>query len=151
VANPGADLESHLASWCGRCGPTVRTCSSARAGILHPSTLDAITTKDQGQRTWDSRRLLEHDGAGGGLLLGYPFVVSAATSRTETRNNADVEVKRIFFSSDWGEAWIGAYPGVVQLDVSFDAKFQTDETVLRAVLRHDFAVRRKEPFVHAEL
>jgi Phage capsid family len=143
VANPGPGLENHLRELVR----TLRTRDQdlfERAGwVLHPGTLDEIASLDEAQPTWDSRRLLEHDGVGGGLLLGYPFVVSAAASRAN--------VRRIFFSSDWGEAWIGAYPGAVQIDVSFDAKFQTDETVIRAVLRHDFEVRREALFVHAQV
>jgi len=114
-----------------------------RAGwVLTPHTLDEITMLNAQYPALHPARLVEHDGAGSGLLLGYPFVVSAAARRDGT--------DRVFFSSDWGEAWIAAYPGVVKIDVSFDARFERDETVIKAVLLHDFKLRREQVFAHAE-
>ena len=110
-----------------------------RAGwVLPPRAFASIENVDANNLERHPGRLLEHDGAGGGLLLGYPFAVSAAA-------------KRVFFSSDWGEAWIGAYPGVVRIDVSTDTRFENAQTVVRAVLHHDFLLRRKEVFVHATI
>jgi hypothetical protein len=121
----------------------------ANAGwILDPSTLaalttaltsNALTTDDAGTSldSLASGQLLAHDGADGGILLGYPFIVSPAAGG------------RIYFSSDWSEAWLGGEPGLVSIQVSADARFQTDETVLRAVAHHDLVVRRSEFFTHA--
>jgi Phage capsid family len=116
--------------------------------ILDPSTLDALTnaltrnaldTDDNGTSldSLASGQLLAHDGADGGVLLGYPFIVSTAAGG------------RIYFGSDWSEAWIGADPGLVSIQFSTDARFPTDETVLRAVAHHDLVVRRSEFFTHA--
>jgi capsid protein len=116
--------------------------------ILDPRTLDALTNvltrnalRTNGNGTsldsMASGQLLAHDGADGGVLLGYPFVVSTAAGG------------RIYFSSDWSEAWIGADPGLVSIQISADARFQTDETVLRAVAHHDLVVRQARFFIHA--
>jgi Phage capsid family len=83
-----------------------------------------------------SGQLLGYDGADGGMLLGYPFIVSAAAGA------------QMYFSSDWREAWVGADPGLVTVRISTDARFQTDETVLRAVAHHDLDIRRPSFFVH---
>jgi hypothetical protein len=116
--------------------------------ILDPSTLDALTnaltrnaldTDDNGTSldSLASGQLLAHDGADGGVLLGYPFIVSTAAGG------------RIYFSSDWSEAWIGADPGPVSIPFCTDARFPTDETVLRAVAHHDLVVRRSWFFTHS--
>ena len=91
----------------------------------------------------DTTRLLAYDGRDGGTLLGYRFLVSAAAM--------DGGVNRMYFSSDWTEAWVAADRELVTIDVSTDAHFETDETVVRAVMHHDFAVRRPEFFVFADL
>jgi hypothetical protein len=116
--------------------------------ILDPMTLDALTNvvttnalrPNRNGTSLDSMasgQLLAQDGADGGILLGYPFIVSTAARG------------RIYFSSDWSEAWIGADPGLVTIQVSADARFNTDETVLRAVAHHDFVVRQPRFFTHA--
>jgi hypothetical protein len=116
--------------------------------ILDPGTLDALTNvltrnalrANRNGATIDSLasgQLLAHDGADGGILLGYPFIVSTAARG------------RIFFSSDWREAWIGADPGLVSLQFSADARFSTDETVLRAVAHHDLVIRQPSLFTYA--
>ncbi len=102
--------------------------------IFSAATLEQLTLAKQGDRTWDSTFLLTPDGADGGLLLGYPFIVSEAAD------------DRIFLSADWSEAWIGFERRVVTVDVSTDAHFQSDETVIRAVTQHDLAIRRPELF-----
>jgi HK97 family phage major capsid protein len=119
--------------------------------ILHPSTLDTLASpgvgtlaspRVEGTRA-DTTRLLAYDGRDGGTLLGYRFLVSAAAM--------DGGVNRMYFSSDWTEAWVAADRELVTIDVSTDAHFETDETVVRAVMHHDFAVRRPEFFVFADL
>jgi HK97 family phage major capsid protein len=128
-------------------------CRGARFGnagwVLHPSTLDELTTlvtpdfqeADDRGKSLDSTPLLVLDGEDGGALLGYPFVVSTAATDRKAAPTA-------YFSSDWSEAWIGADPGVVAVDVSAGARFQTDETVVRAVMYHDFFVRRPTFFLY---
>jgi HK97 family phage major capsid protein len=112
--------------------------------ILHPTTFDKISRLFQGQETsGGATRLLENDGTGGGRLLGFPFVLSSATG------DDDGNDRRIFFSSDWGEAWLITYPEVVRVDISFETGFQQDETVIRAVLWHDFTLRRRDVFAYA--
>jgi HK97 family phage major capsid protein len=108
----------------------------ANAGwILGAKVLDMLAVAQDGARSWDSTRLLQHEC---GLLLGYPFVVS------------DAAADRIYFSADWSEAWIGVKRRLVTVDVSSDVRFETDETVIRTVMRHDLAVRRPARFVVAK-
>jgi Phage capsid family len=127
--------------------------------ILHPRTLDGLsrllTSNTQNQDPapppvpgWgiEAALLLRHDGEDGGVLMGYPFVVTAATFDDAA---PDERGTRIHFSSDWSEAWIGADRDLVTVDVSTDAEFQTDETVIRAVMNHDFLVRRPQYFIYA--
>ncbi len=103
----------------------------AAAGVVPPGawTLDAVT-------------LLTHDGSDGGVLVGYPFIVTPAAQ--------DGNSTMLHFSSDWSEAWIAAHRQLVTVDVSTDVNFQTDEMVIRAVMHHDFAVRRPRYFVYAQ-
>jgi HK97 family phage major capsid protein len=120
--------------------------------VLDPETLNAlcVLTSGDGLSQRGSRpaldvgvlRLVAQDGADGGVLLGYPFVVSRAA-----REQADGPA-RIFFASDWSEAWIGVRSNLIAIDVSTEAHFQSDETVIRAVMQHDFAVRRPGCFIH---
>jgi hypothetical protein len=110
--------------------------------ILGPAAVSVLTTlltvngRTEAQQglTLDAHRLIRHYEDGGGLLFGYPF--------QSTRAAED----QVFFSADWNEAWIGADHQLVAIDVSTDAQFQTDETVIRAVMCHDFLVRRPRAF-----
>ena len=97
--------------------------------------------------TLDMSRLLTYDGDGGGLLFGYPFAITPAAA---TPAGAAQQVDEIYFSADWREAWIAVDRRLVTVDLSTEAHFQTDETVIRAVMRHDFVVRRPRAFVHTE-
>jgi capsid protein len=111
--------------------------------ILDPATLDRLTRLDvpgADTNTLDGTRLLELDGVDGGILLGYPFVVSRAAT--------DGEVSRIYFSSDWTEAWIGAGSDLVTVDMSSEADFAEDSTIVKAVMNHDFVVRRPGLFTY---
>jgi Phage capsid family len=112
--------------------------------VLAPATLDELTrqlTADQvppnekSMRTLDATRLLQLDGLDGGTLLGYPFVVSRAAADEDGNS-------RIYFSSDWTEAWIAAGSDLVCVDFSTQADFAADSTVVKAVMNHDFVVRR---------
>jgi hypothetical protein len=113
--------------------------------ILDPATLDALTRLEvpgADTRTLDDTRLLELDGFDGGMLLGYPFVVSRAAT--------EGDVSRIYFSSDWTEAWIGAGSDLLTVDMSSEADFAEDSTIVKAVMNHDFVVRRPGLFTFAE-
>jgi Phage capsid family len=112
---------------------------STLAALTRVLTVDALHDDPEGASldSMASGQLLAQDGADGGILLGYPFIVSSAAR------------ERIFFSSDWSEAWIAADPGLVSIQVSADALFETDETVLRAVAHHDLVVRQPRFFTHA--
>jgi HK97 family phage major capsid protein len=122
--------------------------------ILHPAVFDALSkllTADGlntaavgagGAWTLDAVTLLTQDGRDGGTLVGYPFIVTPAAE--------DGGVPTLHFSADWSEAWIAAHRQLVVVDVSVDVKFQTDETVIRAVMHHDFVVRRPAYFAYAE-
>jgi len=126
--------------------PLVNPVFRAPGWILHPATLDALTELLTANglaigagRSLDSfGTLLRLDGLDCGVLLGYPFVVSAAAF--------DGRAVRLYFSADWREAWIGVDGDLVTVDLSADAHFQTDETVIRATMSHDFTLRRPEAF-----
>ncbi|HEX6696200.1 MAG TPA: phage major capsid protein [Solirubrobacteraceae bacterium] len=111
--------------------------------VFDPATLDELTRQltaehasstKKSMKTLDATRMLQLDGIDGGTLLGYPFLVS----RAATENGAS----RIYFSSDWTEAWIAAASDLVCVDFSTDADFAADSTIVRAVMNHDFVVRR---------
>jgi HK97 family phage major capsid protein len=130
--------------------------------ILHPYWVDALTrllTADYQQMGWGmgldaaSTNLLAPDGHDGGTLLGFPFISTRAATGMRDDGQGGVDQTRawIHFSADWSEAWIAAHPGVVTVDVSTDAHFQSDETVVRAVVNHDFLVRRPEFFTYADV
>jgi HK97 family phage major capsid protein len=107
--------------------------------VLSPSILDRLAQEVIGAgRTLDSTRLLTLDGEDGGVLLGYPFVATEAAD------------DRTYFSADWREAWIGVDREFVRVDISTDTAFQSDETVVRAVMHHDFLVRRPGSFIHID-
>jgi HK97 family phage major capsid protein len=112
--------------------------------ILHPVTLDALgkLLSDHAAKN-DAGQLLTYDGADGGTLLGYPYIVSAATHA-----GAPEESERLFFGSDWTEAWVGVEDPLVTVDVAPDIRLENDETVLRAVTQHDFVLRTPAMFVH---
>jgi HK97 family phage major capsid protein len=116
--------------------------------VLHPSVLAALTATNTSDFlaagngvSLDSRgELLSYDGGDGGCLLGYPFIVSEGAG-----DNGMV------FGADWSEAWIGIDCDFVTVDISTDVQFQTDETVVRAVMHHVFVVRTPRSFVYAAL
>jgi hypothetical protein len=101
--------------------------------ILDSGTFDAVTQIPvaAGGDALDTTNLLDYDSR---LLFGCPYAITPA---------ADGQV---YFSADWGEAWIAFDRRLVTIDLSTDAHFQSDETVLRAVSRHDFVVRRPQAF-----
>jgi hypothetical protein len=120
--------------------------------ILDPKTLEDLTRlltadgveetdNDPQRRSLDSTPLLVLDGQDGGVLLGYPFIVSRAAVDAAGETHT-------YFSSDWSEAWIGAAHALVSIDVSVGAEFESDETAVRAVMHHDFLVRRPSFFLY---
>jgi hypothetical protein len=138
---------------------TLRNAPQVRFGdagwILHPNTIDGLSRlltrtgqwQDAGAFSLDWTQLLMMDGHDGGTLLGYPFVATTAARDPE---GVDDIATRIYFSTDWSEAWIAVDGAAVTVDVSVDADFPRDETVIRAVMRHDVAIRRPRFFAWAE-
>jgi hypothetical protein len=107
--------------------------------VLSPATFDALVNAimpaDMPPGRLDLTRLLTYDSK---LLFGYPYAITRAAGN------------RVYFSADWGEAWIAFDRRIVTIDLSTEAHFQTDETVVRAVSRHDFLLRRPTAFAHME-
>jgi hypothetical protein len=128
--------------------PSLNPPFRAPGWIVHPATLDALsqepitpptTTSALPQATVDMvLNLLSNDGADGGRLLGYPMLVTTAA--------LDGNVRRLFFSADWREAWIGVDGAIVNVDISRESHFQSDETVIRVTMAHDFTLRRPDAF-----
>jgi len=54
----------------------------------------------------------------------------------------------MFFGSDWTEAWVAAEEPLVTVAVAPDIRLESDETVIRAVTQHDFALRAPSTFAH---
>jgi hypothetical protein len=120
--------------------------------VIDPATLDELarlptaaheSAAERDTRTLDATRLLESDGFDGGMLLGYPFIVSRAATGARRRS-------RMYFSSDWTEAWIAAGSDLVCVDFSTAAGFSTDSTIVKAVMNHDFVVRRPGLFAFTD-
>ena len=119
--------------------------------ILDPVALDQLTkltTADglqrstaRGARSLDTFVLLRLDGADGGTLLGFPFVMSSAASDGKPR---------LYFSADWQEAWIAISGELVSVDISAEAGFDASETVIRGSMLHDFGLRRPNAFAWTE-
>jgi HK97 family phage major capsid protein len=107
--------------------------------ILGPATLDALTrlvTSDglkqggSGARSLDSHRLLQLDGVDGGVLLGFPFLISTGAG------------PNVYFAADWQEAWIGLDPYGVSVYLSAEPRRAGAEgIVIRASMPFDFALR----------
>jgi hypothetical protein len=104
---------------------------AALAGLTTLPTADGLTMGAAPARALDAGRLLSYDGVDGGQFLGYPFIASAAAGPPA----------RMFLSSDWSQAWIATDGEVLTIDISADTGFRSDETVVRATMRHDFVVR----------
>jgi len=112
--------------------------------ILHPKTLDDLSDLARNETAKDDAgQLLTYDGADGGTLLGYPYIVSAATHDGTVKPS-----ERMFFGSDWTEAWVAAEEPLVTVAVAPDIRLESDETVIRAVTQHDFALRAPSTFAH---
>jgi Phage capsid family len=148
---PPADLLLTFRAMVSELRRRPRTLFRNAGWIVHPATLDELaeflTTNRQDNdpdgQSVDSTRLLRLDGHDGGILLGYPFVATPAAG--------DDAGNGIYFASDWTEAWVGVDRDLVRVDVSTESHFQTDETVVRAVMHHDFLVRRPTLFIHTDV
>ena len=114
--------------------------------VLHPRALEALSEDLAAARPSAAGQALTHDGADGGTLLGYPFVLSAAAAEDQDEDAAT----RIYSSSDWGEAWIAAAHPLVTIEVSRDVHFDRDETVVRAITQHDFKLRTAPYFTYTK-
>ena len=120
----------------------------AAGWVLASSTLDTLTTLvtadglvgGAAERSLDSYRLLQLDGADGGVFLGYPFVLSAGAAPGN-----------LYFGTDWREALIGVNPSFVSVRVSTEAPPAPPGQgfVVRASISLDFALRRPTAFAWA--
>ncbi len=115
--------------------------SAATLGTLAQlSTLkgDAKDTTSATARSLDSSRLLQLDGADGGVFLGFDFVLSAGAGAN------------LYFSADWEEAWVGIEPSFVTVSLSWEAPSPGKSgVVVRASMPIDFALRRPDAFAWA--
>jgi HK97 family phage major capsid protein len=117
---------------------------SSPGWILHPMTLEelGIVLKDHAAKN-DAGQLLTYDGADGGTLLGYPYIVSAATQEGIPDKSGSMVL-----GSDWTEAWVAVEDPLMTVDIAPDIRLESDETLIRAVTLHDFALRAPATFVH---
>jgi hypothetical protein len=116
--------------------------------ILNPETLDRVarirttegTKDDRGPaaRSLTELGLVRLVSAGEGMLLGFPYVTSAVATNGAGK-------ARIYFGSDWPEAYVGVDPCFVMVDVP-GAPGVPDHTVIRASMPVDFALRRPKAF-----
>jgi HK97 family phage major capsid protein len=110
----------------------------ALADLTDLRTADGLGMGAPPDRALDARRLLSNDGVDGGQFLGSPFIATGAAGPRA----------RLFLSSDWREAWIATDGEVLTIEISADTRFRSDETVVRATMRHDFVVRKPTWFRH---
>jgi HK97 family phage major capsid protein len=145
---PGDDLlesaRKILESLRKRTPPDERPVTFRNPGwILDPLALDDLTKLAlPTPETLDIFSVLKSDRTDGGTLLGFPFVMSSAASAGEPR--------RLYFSADWQEAWVAINRELVTVDISTEARFDTNETEIRASMFHDFQLRRPEVFAWVE-
>jgi len=126
--------------------------------IFHPRTLGVLERlKDTTGRYLADAGLLTFDPTGGGgTLLGYAFATTTQIPTNLTVGDS-ADTSYVIFGSDWQEAWIGENESLV-IEASNDATYTTDggtswvsawqnrQTVFRAVMVHDFALRRPQLF-----
>ena len=110
--------------------------------IFSPDTLDALTAVPLAGRPLDSYLLLQLDGVDEGVLLGYPFVLSAGAADAGGANN-------LYFATDWQDALVGVDPCLVSVHVSTEATPPGRGFVIRASMPLDFALRRVRTFARA--
>lgn len=117
------------------------------------STLEKIKTTT-GEYLADAGMLTYAPTGAGGTLLGYPFRTTTQISTGITKGTSS-DTTYVVFSSDWEEAWIGENEsltieasGVATYwdGAAWVSAFQNQQTVFRAVICHDFALRRPQLF-----
>jgi len=90
--------------------------------------------------------------------LGYPFAVTNAISNAQTYGTSN-NTSTIIFASDWSELFVGDWQ-LFGMDSSQEASYtpdgttwisayQSQQTVFRATLWADMAIRRPAAFVLA--
>jgi HK97 family phage major capsid protein len=124
--------------------------------VFHPRLLSTLEkVKDlQDRYLKDSGLLTYNITGGGGTLLGYPFATTTQIPTTATTGTSN-DTSEIYFSSDWQEAWVGEND-TLTIEASGEATywdgtawvsaFQNRQTLFRATLAHDFALRRPQLF-----
>jgi HK97 family phage major capsid protein len=125
--------------------------------LFHPRLLATLeTVKDTTGRYLADSDLLTFDAiGGGGTLLGFPFRTSGQIPTNITTGSSS-DTSYIIFSSDWQEAWVGENETLtieVSAEAAYDAgsglvsAFQNNQSLFRAIIAHDFALRRPQLFV----
>jgi HK97 family phage major capsid protein len=129
--------------------------------IINPreiSTLERL--KDDVGRYLADTGLLTFDATGGGgTLLGFKFVSTGQIPKTLTHGTS-TDPSYMVFGSDWKEAWLGEEQDLV-IELSNAAAYkdaggqwhsawQERQSLFRAVLDHDFALRRPQFFTVLE-
>jgi len=124
--------------------------------VFSPRTLNTLEkVKDSTGRYLGESGLLTFDASGGGgTLLGYPFRTTTQVPVNITAGTS-TDTSFIVFGSDWQEAWIGENQALViegsseaayQQGGTWVSAWQNRQTVFRAVMTHDFALRRPNLF-----
>ncbi len=122
--------------------------------VLNPRLLNTIEkVKDtQGRYLADVGLLTFDPTGGGGKLLGFPFRTTTQIP-TNLTVGTSTDCSWLGFSSDWSESYIGSNS---ELSISSSqeasytpdggtswvSSFQNDQSVLRAISRHDWGIRR---------
>lgn len=126
--------------------------------VFNPRTINTLEKlKDSTGRYLADAGLLTFDATGGGgTLLGLPFVASTQVPVNITRGTS-TDASFIVLGTDWQEAWLGENLGLT-IQTSSEASytpdggatwvssFQARQTLFRALVNHDFALRRPNLF-----
>lgn len=135
---------------------------SSPGWIFSGRTLTSLMTLTNsiGEPLLSSAGLLTVDPTGTtGRLLGYPFAVTNAVPNNQTFGTAN-NASTIIFASDWSELFVGDWQ-LFAIDSSQEASYtpdggttwvsayQNQQTIVRAVLWADMAIRRPVAFVLA--
>jgi HK97 family phage major capsid protein len=118
--------------------------------------LEGLTDAD-GHFLADSGILRYDDSGAGGTLFGWPFRTTSQLPENEVAGASD-DTTTVLFSSDWSEVIVGENP---ELEVAVSAEasytpdggttwvsaFQNDQTLYRAIGRHDIGLRRPQLMV----
>ncbi len=130
--------------------------------IMSGRTLQTLQTivDSLGRPLLSGAGLLTIDPNGGnGTLLGFPYRVTNAMPNDQTHGAAD-NASTIIFSSDWSELFVGDWQ-LFSLDSSTEASYSPDggmswvsayqsmQTLFRATIWTDLAIRRPKAFVLA--